>query len=83
MSIRNNITTIIAALALALTILSGFVSCQTVGKLEQIDRRLDGIQTELTTIKSPQYQQQQFNERLSRVLDEVRKRQEIALAHTQ
>lgn len=83
MSIRSNITTIIAALALALTIMTGFVSCHTVGKLEQIDRRLDGITSELSTIKSPEYQQSQFNERLSRVLDEVRKRQELALAHSE
>ncbi|WP_145152768.1 hypothetical protein [Pseudomonas oryzihabitans] len=83
MSIRNNITTIIAALALALTILTGFVSCHTVGKLEQIDRRLDGITSELSTLKSPEYQQQVFNERMARLLDLVRQRQEIALAHSE
>jgi hypothetical protein len=73
----------LAALALAVSLALAFVSWSTVDRLERIDRRLDGITTELTTIKSPEYQQTQFNERLSRVLDEVRRRQEIALAHTQ
>jgi len=73
----------LAALALAISLAMAFVSWSTVDRLERIDRRLDSITSELSTIQSPAYQQQQFNERLSRVLDEVRKRQEIALAHSE
>ncbi len=80
---RKHFFNIIATLALVITILMAFVSLRTVDRLEQIDRRLDGITLELSTIKSPEYQQSQFNERLSRVLDEVRRRQEIALAHSE
>lgn len=80
---RKHFFNIIATLALVITILMAFVSLRTVDRLEQIDRRLDGITSELSTIKSPEYQQTQFNERLSRVLDEVRRRQEIALAHSE
>lgn len=73
----------LAALALAVSIMLAFVALSTADKLQQIDRRLDGITSELSTLKSPEYQQSQFNERLSRVLDEVRRRQEIALAHSE
>ena len=80
---RKHFFNIITTLALVITILMAFVSLRTVDRLEQIDRRLDGITSELSTIKSPEYQQSQFNERLSRVLDKVRRRQEIALAHSE
>ncbi len=82
-AVLKHLTTIIAVLALVFTMLQGFALLSVGDKLDRIDERLDGITSELTQLKDPTYQQQQFNEKLSRVLDEVRRRQEIALAHSE
>lgn len=73
----------LAALALAVSIMLAFVSWNTVDQLRKIDTRLDGIQSELTMLQSPTYQDRVFQERMARLLDLVRQRQEIALAHSE
>lgn len=81
--IRKYFFNIVSSLALILTLGMVFVSWSTVTHLERIDGRLEGITSELTRLGDPTYQQQQFNEKLSRVLDEVRRRQEIAMARSE
>lgn len=81
--IRRNVFNIIATLALVLTLLMGFVGWSAIDRLERIDHRLDNIQSELTMIQSPTYQDRVFQERMSRLLDLVRERQELALAHSE
>lgn len=67
-----------AALIISLWLLVLFNSMST--RLDSIDRNLSDVRAEVSLMASPSYQQQQFNERLGKVLDEVRRRQEIALA---
>ena len=70
-----------AALGIAFWLIIMFSAMNT--RLESIDTRLTDMSAQVQLMASPTWQQTQFNERLGRVLDAVRERQQLALAHSE
>lgn len=79
----NFVTTALAALALAISITLAFVSVGTISRLEQIDQRLDGIQSELTTIQSPSFMDKRLDQALDRAMFAMRQDQLQRMAKSQ